>query len=141
MISKTGLHAVRAILALARLRDGEFAGAASVAREIGAPQNYLGKLLQTLARHGLVESQKGIGGGFRLAKNAKQVTLFDIVDPFEQLSRWHGCILGRAECSDTEPCAVHEKWKAACTAYLRLLQTTTVGDLVRRGETAALTAR
>ena len=54
MISKTGLHAVRAILALARLRDGEFAGAASVAREIGAPQNYLGKLLQTLARCGLV---------------------------------------------------------------------------------------
>jgi Rrf2 family protein len=129
------------MLALGRLRDGEFAGAASVAREIGAPQNYLGKLLQTLARYGLVESQKGIGGGFRLAKNAKHVTLFDIVDPFEQLSRWHGCILGRKECSDSDPCAVHEKWKAARNAYLRLLQTTTVADLVRKGEAAVLTAQ
>ena len=138
MISKTGLHAVRAMLALARLRDGEFAGATSVAREIGAPQNYLGKLLQTLARYGLVEPQKGIGGGFRLAKSTKHVTLFDIVDPFEQLSRWHGCILGRKECSDSDPCAVHEKWKAARTAYLRLLQTTTIADLVRKGEAAVL---
>jgi Rrf2 family protein len=140
MISKTGLHAVRAVLALARLPVGAYAGAVKVAQEIDAPQNYLGKLLQGLAREGLVESQKGLGGGFRLARDPRKITLFDIVDPFEQLSRWAGCILGRAECSDADPCAIHDKWKAARTAYLRMLQTTTVADLVRQGEPAELAA-
>lgn len=55
MISKTGLHAMRAMLALSRLPEGAYAGAASVAPEIGAPQNYLGKLLQTLAPYCLAD--------------------------------------------------------------------------------------
>ena len=52
MITKTGLHAVRAMVALARLPQGAHAGATSIAKDIGAPQNYLGKLLQTLAETG-----------------------------------------------------------------------------------------
>ena len=71
MLSKTGLHAVRAIVALARLPGGAYAGAGRIAQEISAPQNYLGKLLQSLADEGLVESQKGLGGGFRLARSAR----------------------------------------------------------------------
>jgi DNA-binding IscR family transcriptional regulator len=65
MIAKTGMHAVRAMVARARLPAGTYAW---VAQEIGAPQNYLGKLLQTLAHEGLVQSQKGLGGGFCLAR-------------------------------------------------------------------------
>jgi Rrf2 family protein len=68
MITKTGMHAVRPMVALARLPEGTYAGAAWVAQEIGAPQNYLGQLLQTLAHEGLVQSQKGLGGGFCLAR-------------------------------------------------------------------------
>jgi Rrf2 family protein len=95
VISRTGLYAVRAIVALAKLPTGRFAGAASIARSVGAPQNYLGKLLKDLAREGLLESQKGLGGGFRLARDPKNITLFDVVEPIEQVSRWSGCILGR----------------------------------------------
>jgi DNA-binding IscR family transcriptional regulator len=68
MLSKTGLHAVRALVALARLPEGCYAGAARIAQDIGAPQNYLSKLLKALAEEGLVESQKGLGrrrGGSR----------------------------------------------------------------------------
>jgi Rrf2 family protein len=139
MITKTGLHAVRAMAALARLPAGAFAGAGRVAQEIDAPPNYLSKLLKTLAREGLVESQKGLGGGFRLAKEPRRITLFDVVDVFEHLNRWSGCILGRRECSDLRACVVHDKWKKARTAYLQLLQTTTIADLVRTGEPALLT--
>jgi Rrf2 family protein len=139
VITKTGLHAVRAVAALARLPAGSYAGAAKVAQEIDAPPNYLSKLLKALAREGLVESQKGLGGGFRLAKEARRITLLDVVDVFEQLSRWSGCILGRRECSDLHPCVVHEKWKAARSAYLHLLQSTTIADLVRTGEPTLMT--
>ena len=48
MLSKTGLHTIRALVELAKLPAGEFSGAAAIAVEIDAPKNYLGKLLQTL---------------------------------------------------------------------------------------------
>ena len=138
MITKSGLHAVRAVVALAKLPDDTFAGAARIAKEIGAPQNYLGKLLQSLAHEGLVESQKGLGGGFRLARDPRRISLLDVVEPIEHISRWSGCILGRPECSEVEPCAIHEKWKKVRNAYLQLLEGTTIADLVKHGEPAVL---
>jgi Rrf2 family iron-sulfur cluster assembly transcriptional regulator len=134
MMTKTGLHAVRAVVALAKLPEGVYAGAARIAREIGAPQNYLGKLLQVLAREGLVESQKGLGGGFRLARGSRAITLLDVIEPLEHVSRWSGCILGRSECSDGDPCAIHNRWKAVRDAYLHMLRRTTIAELVAKGE-------
>lgn len=134
MITKSGLHAVRAMVALARLPQGEHAGAARIAREIGAPQNYLGKLLRALAREGLVHSQKGMGGGFRLARDPARISLLDVVDPIERISRWSGCILGHPECSETVPCAIHDRWKAVRDAYLKMLRRTTIADLLAKGE-------
>ena len=138
MLSKTGLHAVRAMVALARLPVGAYAGAARIAQEIGAPQNYLGKLLKALAEEGLAESQKGLGGGFRLARDPHAISLLDVVEPIEHISRWSGCILGRPECSDSDPCAIHNRWKAVRDAYLRMLQQTTIAELVAKGEPATV---
>jgi Rrf2 family protein len=139
VLSKTGLHAVRAIVALAKLPDGVYAGAARIAQEIGAPQNYLGKLLKALAEGGLVESQKGLGGGFRLARDPQEISLLDVIEPIEHISRWSGCILGRPECSEINPCAIHQRWKAVRDGYLRMLQRTTIAELVAKGEPATVT--
>jgi Rrf2 family protein len=122
------------MVVLGRLPAGEHVGANRVAGEIQAPPNYLGKLLQTLAREGVVFSQKGIGGGFRLARPAKDISLLEIIEPIEHIGRWSGCIIGRSECSDEHPCVVHERWKKVRTSYMSLLQGTTVADLVRSGE-------
>jgi Rrf2 family protein len=137
MLTKTGLHAVRALVELARLPEGAYAGAASVARAVGAPPNYLGKLFQMLAREGLLQSQKGLGGGFRLARDPAEVSLLDVVEPIEQVSRWSGCILGRPECSDAAPCVLHERYKQVRNDYLRLLRDTSLADLLVKGEVAA----
>ncbi len=137
MMSKTAVHAVKAVVALAELSEEGFQGAGSIADRIGAPQNYLGKLLQTLARAGVVQSQKGLGGGFRLAKPAEQIRLFDIVDPIDNLSRWTGCLLGGAMCSQDAPCAMHEGWAIAREAYLGMLKTSTVANVLPKGRLAA----
>jgi Rrf2 family transcriptional regulator, iron-sulfur cluster assembly transcription factor len=137
MLSRTGMHAVRAIVALAKLPRGEYAGAAHIARDIGAPQNYLGKLLKSLAEHGLLESQKGLGGGFRLRKDPKEISLFDVVEPLEHVSRWAGCILGQNECSDEASCGIHDQWKKVRGAYLRMLNDVSISDLAKKGELTA----
>jgi Rrf2 family protein len=140
MITRTGLHAVRALAALARLPAGAHAGAAALAGEIGAPANYLGKLLQTLAREGVVKSQKGLGGGFRLARDPRDISLFEVVEPFEHVSRWAGCVLGRPECSDRNPCALHDRWKRVRDAYLRMLHRTTIAQILAAGEPSGVPA-
>lgn len=139
MLSRTGMHAVRAAAALARLPAGRFTGVGHIARQIGAPPNYLAKLLQLLVRHGVVQSQKGSGGGFRLARPPEELKLIEIVAPLEPLCRWRGCILGRSECSEQHPCVVHQRWSEIRSAYLRMLEQTTVADLLTHGEPVPLT--
>lgn len=132
MLSKTGLHAVKALTALAELPEDTYAGAALIARDIGAPQNYLGKMLQAMARDGLVISQKGLNGGFRLARDAAAISLLDIIEPIEHVSRWSGCFLGNGTCSSTDPCSVHVRWGRVRDSYLQFLKETTIADLVTR---------
>ncbi len=131
MLSKTSLQIVKALVELARLPADQWEGVASIAKRTHAPQNYLGKVLQWLCSEGLVESQKGFGGGFRLARPAQKISLFNIVEPIEGVSRWGGCFLGKARCSDTAPCAIHRRWAAVREAYLEFLKATTLADLMK----------
>ncbi|MBX3179715.1 MAG: Rrf2 family transcriptional regulator [Candidatus Hydrogenedentes bacterium] len=129
MISRTALHTLRAVVALAE-RPGEFQGAAHIAEQIGAPQNYLGKLLQGLVQEGIVVSQKGMGGGFCLARKPTEITLYDVVNPVDHVARWEGCFMGRPACDANNPCAVHHEWAAVRNAYLKMLKGSTLADVV-----------
>jgi Rrf2 family protein len=130
MLGRTALHTIKALTALARASDGEYAGAASLANSVGAPGNYLGKLLQSLARAGLVEGRKGLNGGFRLARPADQISLYDIVEPIEHVSKWDGCFMTHKICDRRRPCPVHQRWATVREAYTRFLQETSVRDLM-----------
>jgi len=130
MISKTATHAMRAMVVLAEQKPGAFAGAGAIAKGIGAPQNYLGKLLQQLAREGLVDSQKGHGGGFRLARPPAKITLYDVVEPIDQVSQRQGCFLGQLICSEGTACAVHGDWAKVLSTYLGFLQKTTLANVI-----------
>jgi Rrf2 family protein len=135
MLSKTALHAIRAVAALAE-RPDEFQGASSIAKRIGAPPNYLGKLLQNLAGAGIVFSRKGFGGGFQLRRGPDRISLFEVVDPIDHVSRWDGCFMGRAKCTKTKPCAMHTHWAGVRDAYLKMLRESTIGDIVAGKRTA-----
>jgi len=134
MLSRSSVHAIRALTRLAGLPTDRFVGAAGLAEEIGAPTNYLGKLLQTLASRGMLESRKGAGGGFRLSRSPDRVSLFDVVDPIDPTSRWEGCILGLRVCGEQRPCAVHHRWRELRDSYLAMLKETTIADVVRNVE-------
>jgi Rrf2 family transcriptional regulator, iron-sulfur cluster assembly transcription factor len=131
MISKTSTQMINALVELAKLPEGEFEGAKSIAQRIKAPQNYLGKMLQYLCIHKIVISRKGLGGGFRLGRDPKAISLYEIVEPIENVSVWSECALGLKKCSETHPCAVHHRWKAVRATYYDFLRKTTVADLVK----------
>lgn len=131
MLTKTSKQVINALVELAKLKEGEWLGVGVIAQQIKAPQNYLGKMLQNFAFKGLVVSQKGLGGGFRLARNPAEITLFDVVEPIENVNVWSGCALGMKKCSDVNPCAVHDQWKTVKEKYLNFLKKTTIASLVR----------
>jgi Rrf2 family protein len=118
---------------LAKLPKGKRAGAAFIAEAIGAPPNYLGKLLQGLSRQGLVESKKGLNGGFCLAVTPESITLKDVVDPIDQTDRWSECLLGMNQCTPENGCVVHDRWGPLRDGYLALLQEVSISDLVGTG--------
>ena len=131
MISKTSKQAISAMTELARLPQDAYEGAGAIAKRINAPRNYLGKMLQLLSYRGLLVSQKGLGGGFRLARKPKDISLFDIVENLDNVDRWSECTLGFKHCSDTNPCAVHNEWKKVKDKYINFLNKTTLADLIK----------
>jgi Rrf2 family protein len=132
MLTKTSKQIINALTELAKLKEDEWLGVGAIAKQIKAPQNYLGKLLQNFAGMGLVVSQKGLGGGFRLARSPENITLFDVVEPIENVKEWSGCALGMKKCLDSNPCAVHHKWKIVKEHYMTFLKTTTIANLLEK---------
>jgi len=84
-LQKATRCALFAVLELAQDPERQVS-AADIAEKYGLSANHLAKVLRDLARAGLVESMRGAGGGYRFSGNAKRITLFEIVDMFEDVS-------------------------------------------------------
>ena len=70
----------------AAANPGRTIAAAEIAEKYGVSIHHLAKVLRELARAELVESARGVGGGYRFAGNAKRVTLMDVIERFEDIS-------------------------------------------------------
>ena len=134
--SKPCEYAIRALVFLARFPDHGAARGTEIAKEEGLPAPVLGKVLQELVRKGLLESRRGPGGGFRLARNPQLITLRDIVAAIDGLDQFAECSVGLEGCSDESPCPLHDTWKGIRTQLMKYLETTTLADMA-----AALTSK
>ena len=129
MLSRSGAHAIRAMVALAMVPPNTFCGVSELARTTDSPQNYLGKLLLQLSRQGLVESRKGLGGGFRLARRPDDISLFDVMAAIEDVGRWTDCAFAGRTCNGATPCMVHHRWSRMRDAFLSFLRETHIAQL------------
>jgi len=80
-----------------------------IADELNLPAPFLGKILQSLARHKLLLSTKGPNGGFSLAREAIDITLMDIIEIVDGTESFDTCLIRTSKCDDETPCAIHEK--------------------------------
>ena len=92
-----------------------------------------------LSRRGLVESRKGLGGGFRLTRPAEGISLYDVMAAIEDIGRWTECAFSDGACSQETPCMVHSRWSQVREAFLSFLRDTTIAELAanRPGGSAA----
>jgi Rrf2 family transcriptional regulator, iron-sulfur cluster assembly transcription factor len=129
MLTQTGEYALRAMVYLARKGEDAYSGVKEIAAATDVPPNYLAKILQQLARAKVLDSQKGFGGGFKVARKLSRITLMDIIDPLERIEKFKGCVLGQRLCNDEVACPLHHTWKAISGQYLGALRETTLQDI------------
>lgn len=134
MLSNTAQYALRAMIYLGE-REGEGPiRVDQVAEALDVPRNYLSKILHTLVKEGVLRSLRGPRGGFALARPSEEVTLYDVVGPFDDIEARRTCLLGRRECSDAHPCAIHAHWRQVATEVAAFFRETPLADVVRSAE-------
>ena len=129
MLSQTAEYALRAVLYLAERGQPGPVNVEEMADALGIPANYLSKTLQVLVRARVLTSLRGPHGGFQLAIAPEDLPLMRVVAPFDAIVERRRCLLGRPECSDRHPCAVHDRWKATAEKVAHFFRTTTVADV------------
>jgi len=120
-------YAVRTAVWLAA-EGGEARTTRQIAAATRVPTAYLSKILQTLVRAGIVASQRGLRGGFILTRPADAISLLDVVNAIDPLTRIETCPLG-LELHADRLCPVHHRLDDAIAHVERLLRATTLAEL------------
>lgn len=133
VLSHSADYALRAVLYLAERDGAGLIPANEIAEALGVPQRYLGKVLNTLAHAGTLASTRGPRGGFRLTRPASELTLADVIAPFDAIGKPLQCLLDHRECSQTSPCAAHHDWQRIGTEMRDFFERMTVSQLLHNG--------
>ncbi len=96
------------------------------------PPGYLAKVLQNLGRGGLVNSQRGLHGGFTLARDPAAITPLEVVNAIDPIRRLNGCPLGLEEHGD-QLCPLHRKLDDAMAHVESALGASRISELVTSG--------
>jgi Rrf2 family protein len=104
-------------------------GTAEVAKEIEAPHFYTAKILQRLVRAGFLESLKGKGGGFYFDPDKPELILRELISSIEGNTSFTGCGFGLKQCSEQNPCPVHNKYAPIRESINKLVSEETVQSL------------
>jgi len=83
-LQKASRFALYAVLHLASEPEKQFS-TADIAESYDISIHHLAKVMRTLVRSGLIESVRGVGGGYRFAGNLRRTTLWDVIHEFESL--------------------------------------------------------
>lgn len=128
MISQTAEYALRAVVHLATHPE-EAQTTQQIAEATQVSQGYLSKVLQSLGRAGIVHSQRGLHGGFTLIPRPEDVTIYDIVNVVEPISRIHSCPLGLRK-HGVRLCPLHRRLDNAMKSMEEAFSSTTLHDLL-----------
>ncbi len=135
VISQTAEYALRAMVHLAsQQRDhGSTAPVSQTVQQIAdgthVPMNYLSKVLQQLTRAGLIQSQRGLGGGFRLVLPPEVTTVYDVVHAVDPVQRITGCPLHLVAHRD-HLCPMHQRLDDAMALIEAQFRATKIVELL-----------
>ena len=124
------------VLAHIASRGDDLVSAADVAGETGLALPTVSKLLKTLGRAGLVQSTRGVRGGYRLARAAGDISAADVIDALEGPVSITECSSSEGSCEHEGHCNVGGAWQQINVAIRRALDEVSLLDLQRTSRAA-----
>lgn len=128
-LTRAADYAARVMIHLAGLPVDSRASRIELARAADVPEAFLGKILQSLVRSGLMVSQRGVSGGFTLGKPASEMTLVEVIEAVEGPLFLNRCVNPGEGCHRSSWCAAHYLWAEAQEAMLKVLRRSSIADL------------
>jgi Rrf2 family transcriptional regulator, nitric oxide-sensitive transcriptional repressor len=128
MISQSAEYALRAMVYLAQHNTSAHTTQV-IAAATKVPAGYMSKVLQGLGRVNLVDSQRGLGGGFTLARPADSITVYDVVQAVDPLNRITSCPLKLAG-HGVNLCPLHRRLDTAIEMVEKAFRNSTLADLL-----------
>jgi Rrf2 family protein len=130
-LTRAADYAVRMMIHLATLPPDSRTNRAVLAAACEIPEPFVGKILQTLTRAGLIASHRGVNGGFGLTHRPDAVSLLDVVEAVEGPTLLNICIRPGDSCARKSWCPAHPVWVEAQHAMTAVLRRATLASLAQ----------
>ena len=128
-------YGVRALVDLASHEDDGPIIAADISKRMAIPEQFLAQVLHSLGRGGMVKSVRGPRGGHSLAVDAGDIRLSMVMAYLGSGETPVSCLGTDNVCVHMPACAQREVWKSVADAVYKILDSTTIADLVERTKT------
>ncbi len=129
LVTRETNYAVLCVLYLAKEQE-RAASVGEIAEQMHLPKSFLAKILQRLVRERIVESIRGVNGGFRLLKKPGHITLLEVLIAIQGIVPVNICAVDKRRCSMTSHCGVHPVWLEIRREIERRLATRTISSLL-----------
>ena len=128
-LSKKADYGLIAVKHLAMCDAEGACSAADIAELYGIPTPLLAKVLQKLAKHGLVTARHGSSGGYKLARHPSAITALEVINAIDGPLFITSCVTSRGECYQTPTCTVREPLRRVNESILQVLGTVTISQM------------
>ena len=135
-LSLRGEYALRALLVLGLNYGEAVTRIGTISEQQNIPKRFLEQILNDLKSAGLVQSRRGISGGYRLARPPEQITLASVVRHIEGALAPVSCVsekfYEKCSCPDESRCAIRSVMKEIRAAVVQIAERVTIADLCER---------
>src|SRR5688572_30473194 len=128
-ITRQADYAVRAVLHLAQIKNGDRAATSTVAKEQHIPPSFLAKIISQLSIAGLLHTSRGARGGVMLARDPKDITLLEVVEAIDGPIQLNECVADDGICSFDGDCPIRMVWCEAQEELVARLRRTDFAQL------------
>ena len=128
-LTRAADYGVRVMVHLAAARPGSRHSLPGLARATEAPESFLSKVLQALARAGLIASRRGHGGGFVLTPSGRTANMRQVIEAVDGPVRLNICLNPGCACPRQSWCPAHPVWARAQRAMFDVLEQAFIADL------------
>jgi len=135
-ITRQADYAVRAVLHLARNGDQRIA-TSTIAEEQRIPPSFLAKIISQLSIAGLLHTSRGARGGVTLARDAKEITLLEVIEAIDGPIQLNECVGDNGICSFDDTCPLRPVWCDAQEELVGRLKSTNFADMMVKNQVTA----